>query len=141
MNPKSIWFYGTPATPEQPMYLCVTLPHAWEQCCVVALGTGVYRSWWEQEKQGKMLSGPCSHSAEPLQHLCSLFSVMFHIETFLLTRVAEPLDKLAVSRLWKGRGDMVPLRSHISGSYIDCILKFTSLVPLALERQSDIFCI
>lgn len=56
-----------------------------------------------------MLPGPCSHSAEPLQQLCSLFSIMFHvIEIFLLTWVAEPLDEPAVSRLWKGEETWCP---------------------------------
>lgn len=117
-----------------------TLLHTWEKCCVVALGqsSANWELGWTETAGYKRNREECFQVHVPTLQTpaAPLIFVLCYVpcywDFFLLTLVSEPLDEPPVSRLWKGRGDMVPLGSHISGNYIDCILKFTSPVPLCI---------
>lgn len=93
--------------------------------CVVALGQASAN--WEQKLVETRGTGKnVSRFMFPLFRApeASLLFVLCYVPCcwdFSANRVAEPLDELPVSRLWKGRGDMVPLGSRISGSYLDCL--------------------
>lgn len=71
----------------------------------------------------EMFPGPQSLTEEPLQHLCSLFSVTSHvIEVFLLTCIAEPLDDLR----------------DLGEKRVDCTYPFSSVQTEGRERRHGV---